>query len=238
MGKIKHETIRTFKVAACAEDTAGTIVEEANSEQDSPIPTHLHNEKRGTPTQPTQNSFGKQSNGTSENTETRQDNCNPSYINSNLNKLTYFPPEHSVTGREVKTFAASSATKEEIAKSKARRESGKEKSIKPSRRIYRPKVTSQYEEPDCFPDATSDLEILFKDYRKPILKKKTALPPREAEDTIRFSKESHAEEFNRNIQWGVHPSIHYYKGSRIRTETRSNQSLALEFRTNLQGWFR
>ena len=44
----------------------------------------------------------------------------------------------------ISTFAASSATKEEIEKAKAENMAGKCKPIELTRRIYQPKVTSDY----------------------------------------------------------------------------------------------
>jgi len=95
----------------------------------------------------------------------------------------------------INTLAASSATEEEIKKAKENRSVP----VKPSRRIWRPQVTSQYKEPDCIPDPMSDLEILFKDFGKPLWALKSPLPPRD--DVINFDPKIHQDEFDRNIQW-------------------------------------
>ena len=60
-------------------------------------------------------------------------------------------------------------------------------------------MISKYEEPDCIPDPLGDLEILHKDYGKPIWVNKTKLPPRE--DVIKFNPEVHQEELQTNLQW-------------------------------------
>jgi hypothetical protein len=100
----------------------------------------------------------------------------------------------------ISVFAASSATKEEeeVAR-KLRDKDPKAQPVETERKIWRPKVTSQYMEPDCIPDPNGDLEILFKDYGKPIWVSKSTLPPRD--DLIMFSEEQHQAEFERNIQW-------------------------------------
>ena len=65
--------------------------------------------------------------------------------------------------------------------------------------MWRPQVTSQYKEPDCIPDPLGDLEILHKEYGKPLWVNKAPLPPRT--DIIQFNPEQHGAELQRNLQW-------------------------------------
>ena len=97
------------------------------------------------------------------------------------------------------SFAATAATPEEIEESKRRREKENSKPIEPTRRMWRPQVTSQYKEPDCIPDPLGDLEILHKDYGKPLWVNKTPLPPRT--DIVLYDPLLHEQELIRNIQW-------------------------------------
>ena len=104
-------------------------------------------------------------------------------------------------------MAASSATAEEEAQARALQESDKKaKTVEVERKIWRPQVTSQYKEPDCIPDPLSDLEILYKEYGKPLWVTKTDLPDRD--DIILFDPVRHQGEFERNIQWRSCPQEH------------------------------
>ena len=105
------------------------------------------------------------------------------------------------TNTTVYSFAASAATQEEIEQAKIRDDHTKP--VEPSRRIWRPQVTSLYEEPDCIPDPLSDLEILYKEFGKPIWINKSELPPRD--DILKFDPEKHTKEFESNIQWADCP---------------------------------
>lgn len=91
-------------------------------------------------------------------------------------------------------LAASVATKEEI---DAAREKGG--TVQADRRLWRPQVTSRYKEPDCVPDPLGDMEVLFKDYGKPLWASKAKLPPRD--DIIEFDPTKHEAEFAKNIRW-------------------------------------
>ena len=101
-----------------------------------------------------------------------------------------------------KAFAASAATKEEVEMGEKQR--GNTKPIETAKRIWRPQVTSEYKEPDCIPDPTSDLEVLYKDYGKPLWTNKSVLPPRD--DVIKFIPTKHNCELKRNLQWRDTPS--------------------------------
>ena len=107
-------------------------------------------------------------------------------------------------------LAASSATKaDEKAAQRWKETDPKSKPVETGRKFWRPQVTSKYREPDCIPDPLGDLEILYKDYGKPIWVKKTSLPPRD--DLIQFTKERHQAEFDRNIQWRECPQTYKEK---------------------------
>ena len=105
-----------------------------------------------------------------------------------------------------KVLAASSATQEEVELGKRLRASGKDKSqpVETARRVWRPQVTSEYKEPDCIPDATSDLEVLYKEYGKPLWTTKSTLPPRT--DIIKFVPTQHNAELKRNLQLHITPA--------------------------------
>jgi hypothetical protein len=106
---------------------------------------------------------------------------------------------HESISPSAPVFAASAATRKEI-------EDAKQMNIKPvspQKRVWRPQVTSDYKEPDCIPDELSDLEVLYKDFGKPLWANKKPLPPRD--DLIAFDKEKHKEEFDSNINWGECP---------------------------------
>lgn len=109
-----------------------------------------------------------------------------------------FPLQQETT-TSTKVMAASAAKPEEVQAAKAAAKKQGTKPVQPDRRIWRPKVASKYEEPDCFPDATANLEILYKNYGKPLWVPKERLPPRD--DIVSFNQNLHQEEFNKNIQW-------------------------------------
>jgi hypothetical protein len=110
---------------------------------------------------------------------------------------TFLDTQHFLAQASV--HAASAATKTELEQAQKLRELTHTKPVKTERKIWRPQVTSRYREPDCIPDPSSDMEILYKDFGKPLWAKKSKLAPRD--DIIQFSKEKHQAEFDRNIQW-------------------------------------
>ena len=111
------------------------------------------------------------------------------------------------------SLAASSATKaeEELAKKLAESDS-KAKPVVTDKRPWRPQVTSEYQEPECFPDPLSDMHIIFQDYGKSLWCTKSPLPPRD--DIIKFIPTQHEEEIKRNLQWRECPD-------RLRPEVES-----------------
>lgn len=97
------------------------------------------------------------------------------------------------------SFAASAATQDELDEAKKRREIEKSKPVETERRVWRPQVTSQYKEPDCIPDPLGDLDILYKDFGKPLWANKNKLPPRD--DLLRYDPATHGPELEKNLQW-------------------------------------
>ena len=100
---------------------------------------------------------------------------------------------------QTSVYAASAATKTELEEAQKLRDLTHTKPVKTERKIWRPQVTSRYREPDCIPDPSSDMEILYRDFGKPLWAKKSKLTPRD--DIIKFSTDKHQAEFDRNIQW-------------------------------------
>ncbi len=45
------------------------------------------------------------------------------------------------------------------------------------KKIYRPKLTSEYKDPNFVPDTTEDLDVIFKDYGSSVARTKSPLPP-------------------------------------------------------------
>jgi ribosomal protein L21E len=101
-------------------------------------------------------------------------------------------------------FAAAAATREELEEARKKMKLEKSKPIEPDRRIWRPQVASKYMEPDCIPDPLSDLEILYKEYGKPLWANKSQLPPRD--DLITFDPAKHQTELDKNLVWGDCPT--------------------------------
>ena len=97
-----------------------------------------------------------------------------------------------------RTFAASSATKKEIAKSQASRADGS-KPVVAEKRPCRPKVKNACEEPDFLPDELDLLDPIFEEYGEVLYKEKGELPPRD--DVIDFDPDVHQQEFDDCVQW-------------------------------------
>jgi hypothetical protein len=80
----------------------------------------------------------------------------------------------------------------------------KEKSkaiIKTGRKIYRPKLISEYEEPDLGPDMLDGMEVIFEQFGKTLRKRVTPLGPRD--DIIEFSADidKHQKQIDHTIWW-------------------------------------
>ena len=122
-------------------------------------------------------------------------------------KDTCTPSPHAIANPTTNALAASAATKEEVERAQQRRAAGDTSNpVETSKRIWRPQVTSEYKEPDCIPDPLGDMEILYKDYGKPLWINKTVLPPRD--DVIQYCPTKHNPELARNLQWRDCPDEH------------------------------
>ena len=80
--------------------------------------------------------------------------------------------------------------------------------VRPDRRIWRPRVKSQYIEPDMLSDELEHLDLLFKDYGRCLMQDKHHVEPREDASIIKFDSTRHEEELRRNLQWQKCPSEH------------------------------
>jgi len=106
-------------------------------------------------------------------------------------------------------YAASSATKDELAKSGIQADGRFKDGSKPvevPRRGWRPGEKSIYVEPEVEIDPSEDLDFLFEPLGKTVLKQKSELPPRD--DVIMYEEAKHAEVFNKRIQWEDCPNEH------------------------------
>jgi hypothetical protein len=74
------------------------------------------------------------------------------------------------------------------------------------KRIWSPQVKSIYEEPEDIIDQSENLDFLFGEAGKTVLKHKHSLPPRD--DITRWNKDKHEEVFNKNINWSDCPDEH------------------------------
>ena len=95
------------------------------------------------------------------------------------------------------TFAATSQTEEEAKRAKQGHADGS-KPVKVPKRVWRPKVRSEYIEPEDLPDTSEGLDWLFEDCGRSIIKNKQELPPRD--DLIRYDEKIHQEELESNLQ--------------------------------------
>lgn len=72
--------------------------------------------------------------------------------------------------------------------------------IRPTRKVYQPKLSSTYVDPDYLPDTAESLDILFQEHGKSLWTDTEPLPPRDDSDILKFSKEDEAE-LDRNLKW-------------------------------------
>jgi hypothetical protein len=109
---------------------------------------------------------------------------------------------------EAYTFAASSASLEEQAKSALKDGVFPDgsKPVEVERRIWRAPVKSQYVEPEMELDPSEELDYMFVNAGKTVLKSKKILEPRD--DIIVFSPERHQHVFEKLIQWRDCPVEH------------------------------
>jgi hypothetical protein len=104
------------------------------------------------------------------------------------------------------TLAASSATAEEEAlAAKGKFEDGTTP-IQMERRVWRAQVKSQYVEPESDIDPTDQLDYVYVNAGKTVLRNKNKLPDRD--DIIEWNQAVHQEQFDTNIQWRDCPKEH------------------------------
>ena len=102
--------------------------------------------------------------------------------------------------------AVEGAAATEAAAGPARAKATKKATIKTGRKIYRPKLVSEYEEPDLGPDLLDGMELIFQDFGKSLRRQVEPLGPRD--DIIVFDVDFHQEELNQNIRWERCPEEH------------------------------
>lgn len=110
-------------------------------------------------------------------------------------------------GSKKRILAASAATKEEEQARVEVFEDGS-KPVHPDKRVWRPRVQSDYIEPDTWEDELHHLDLLFGDYGKSLAIDKHEVPPRADGSVIKFDEEKHGSELSRNLQWRNCPKEH------------------------------
>jgi hypothetical protein len=104
------------------------------------------------------------------------------------------------------TFAASSATEEEEKIARLGKHTDGSKPIKVQKRIWRPQVRSEYHDEETEIDPSENLDWLFKDNGKTMMRTTNTLTPRD--DIVTFDTTKHSREFETNIQWRDCPAQH------------------------------
>ena len=99
-----------------------------------------------------------------------------------------------------RTLAASAATKEEVEIAKQRMRDGS-KPVVTEKRPYRPKPTSQYEEPTYLPDDDDTLEVLYRSGGTAISKTKQDIDERHPGSIIKYDEAKHGETLRKSVQW-------------------------------------
>jgi hypothetical protein len=99
------------------------------------------------------------------------------------------------------TFAASAASIEEQANSALRDGTFPDgtKPVEVERKIWRAKGKLKHIESETDFDPSEDLDYLYENAGKTLLRRKSNLPPRD--DIILFSAEKHRQAFTKSIQW-------------------------------------
>ena len=100
----------------------------------------------------------------------------------------------------IRILAASAATKEEVESAKQRRDDGS-KPVITEKRPYRPKPTSQYEEPSYLPDDDDTLEVLYRNGGVAVSKEKTEVSERDPDTVIKYDENKHADMLRKSLQW-------------------------------------
>jgi hypothetical protein len=107
-------------------------------------------------------------------------------------------PTHRHNTRPL-TLAATSATAEEEELAKKGRHPDGSRSVEVPKRVWRPRISAVYEEPEDILDTSGDLDWLFNDNGKAIIENKAILTPRD--DLIKYRPDQHEKEIKENIQW-------------------------------------
>ena len=100
----------------------------------------------------------------------------------------------------IRVLAASAATKEEVESAKQRMDDGS-KPVVTEKRPYRPKPTSQYEEPTYLPDDDDTLEVLYRNGGTAISKTRQEVSERDPCSIIKYDENKHGEELRKSLQW-------------------------------------
>jgi hypothetical protein len=98
-----------------------------------------------------------------------------------------------------RTLAASSATEAEQQIAQSGRQPDGSKPVAVPKRVWRPKVKFQYEEPEDLLDTSDDLDWMFANKGHVIAKPEQQLPPRT--DLIAYDSGAHKADLDKNIQW-------------------------------------
>jgi hypothetical protein len=98
-----------------------------------------------------------------------------------------------------KTLAATSATEEEQRRANEEGQTDGSQPITMEKRAWRPTVSNVYLDPEIEIDTMEDLDWLFKDEGKAIIKNKRKLPPRD--DIIEYDTTKHETTLQDKMQW-------------------------------------
>jgi Reverse transcriptase (RNA-dependent DNA polymerase)/RNase H-like domain found in reverse transcriptase len=140
-----------------------------------------------------------------EKTETHMRNTNTTQPNNNNTGRITYEIDTETKELHIRILAASAATQEEVDDAKQRKDDGS-KPVITEKRPYRPKPTSQYEEPAYLPDDDDTLEVLYRNGGVAISKVKTEVSAREPESIITYDEKLHAETLRKSLQWDDCPT--------------------------------
>jgi hypothetical protein len=98
-----------------------------------------------------------------------------------------------------RTLAASSATEAEQKIAKLGKQPEGSKPVSVPKRLWRPKVKFQYEEPEDLLDTSEHLDWMFENKGHVVAEPKQELLPRT--DVIKYDPQAHKTELDKNIQW-------------------------------------
>jgi hypothetical protein len=101
--------------------------------------------------------------------------------------------------RKPRDFEASTATEAEQKIAKLGRQPDGSKPVTVPKRVWRPKVKFQYEEPEDVLDTSDEFDWMFEDKGPVVAEPTQTLPPRD--DLIKYDPSAHQAELDKNIQW-------------------------------------